>query len=63
MIEIPEKNWFRPVEAARLFGVSVRTVYRWHESGWLVGVRFSPRTLKFRRGEIVRFLGRYKDRV
>lgn len=56
MIELPDQKLFTAREIADLLGISSRTVYRWNESGWLIGFRSSPRTLKFWRKVVEEFI-------
>ena len=38
-MQLPEKQLFRPDEAAALFGVTRRTVYNWCQDGTLEAVK------------------------
>jgi predicted site-specific integrase-resolvase len=54
--EIPNKILFRPEEAAEIFGVHVRTIYRWYETGLLDGIKPNDRILRIFRKSIVSVL-------
>lgn len=53
---IPQKTLFRADEVADIFGVDVRTVYRWRDEGKIDGVKPSGKTLRFSRTVVVKFL-------
>jgi excisionase family DNA binding protein len=53
MVEIPDKQLLRPDEVARLFDVTLQTVYNWCEAGVLEGMKIGG-VLRITRESIVR---------
>lgn len=56
VVEIPRKPLFRADEVAEIFGVSRRTIYRWHDEGRIDGIKVSANVLRFERAELIRIL-------
>jgi excisionase family DNA binding protein len=52
MIELPDKQLFRPDEVADIFSVSKRTVYTWLDNGTLTGVKIAGTTVRVDRESI-----------
>lgn len=50
------EEFLSPGQVARLFGVSVKTIYRWNALGVLRGQKLGPRLIKFRRTEVLNLL-------
>jgi excisionase family DNA binding protein len=46
--DLPDKTLLSPREVASFFGVSLKTVYRWHKDGLIVGVRMKRSVRIFR---------------
>lgn len=46
---IPDKLFFKPLDAAILLDVSVKTVYSWIDTGKLDAVRIAGRTVRIPR--------------
>ena len=62
VMDIPEKRLFRPDEVAKLFDVSVRTVYGWCDAGKLEFLRIGGRTMRIERECIIKII-RVSDEV
>lgn len=43
----------RPIEAARLAGVHIRTLARWEASGYLKATRTAAGHRRYRRGDVI----------
>lgn len=54
--DIPQKTMFRPDEIASIFGVTVRTVYRWRQEGKIDGNKMTEKCLRFPRQVIIKFI-------
>jgi hypothetical protein len=58
--ELASREWLRPVEAQRLFGVGASKLWEWINSGYLVVSRPDPtpnsRIVLIRREEIEKFI-------
>jgi excisionase family DNA binding protein len=52
MIELPDKQLFRPDEVADIFSISKRTVYTWLDNGTLTGVKIAGTTVRVDRESI-----------
>lgn len=46
------KNYYRPDEVAKMFQVSVKTVYLWVDTGKMDGERIAGRTIRIHRDAI-----------
>lgn len=55
-IGIPEKRLFRPDEVAKIFDVSVKTVYNWCDSGKLEFLRVAGHTLRIERKCVIEII-------
>ena len=56
VIDIPEKRLFRPDEVAKIFDVSVKTVYNWCDCGKLEFMRVAGRTMRIERDCIIKII-------
>jgi excisionase family DNA binding protein len=54
--DIPEKRLFRPNEVANIFGVAIKTVYRWCDSGKMDFIRIGPRMMRVKRESVIKFI-------
>ncbi len=50
--DLPVKTLLKPDDVAAFFGVSLKTVYRWHKQGLIAGVRIK-RSLRISRDSIM----------
>lgn len=53
MDKLPEKELFRPSEAAQYFCVAISTVYSWIDTGKLEAVKIAGKTVRIRREAII----------
>lgn len=51
-IKLPDKEFFRVDEVARLFGISRSTIYRWIEEGILVPTKIGINTTRIHRDSL-----------
>ena len=61
-LDIPTKRLFRPDEVAKIFDVSVKTVYNWCNCGKLDFLRIAGRTMRIERECIIKII-RISDEV
>ena len=61
-LDIPTKRLFRPDEVAKIFDVSVKTVYNWCDCGKLDFLRIAGRTMRIERECIIKII-RISDEV
>lgn len=54
MNEVPNKERFRPDEAAKILEVSIKTIYGWIATGKMNAIRTGEKLLKIPREEIVK---------
>lgn len=54
MNTIPDKPRFRPDEAAKILEVSVKTIYRWIDTGQMEAFKIGDKLLKIPREELVK---------
>lgn len=54
MTNLPNKEKFRPDEAANILDVSVKTIYGWIATGQMEAVRTGKKLLKIPRAEIIK---------
>jgi excisionase family DNA binding protein len=54
MNDIPNKEKFRPDEAASILDVSVKTIYCWIATGQMEAIRTGKKLLKIPRAEIIK---------
>ena len=54
-MNLPDKDWFRPDEVAKHFGVHKSTVYRWIESGKMEAVKLSKKLIRISKKAIIDF--------
>jgi excisionase family DNA binding protein len=50
--DLPQKPLLRPDEVAQFLSVSLKTIYRWHRSGILVGTKIN-RSLRIPRDSVL----------
>jgi excisionase family DNA binding protein len=53
LINLPDKNLFRPKEVADYLQVSIRTIYQWITEGKIEAVRIAGTTLRISREAII----------
>jgi len=53
---IPHKLFFRPLDIAILFDVSIKTIYSWVDTGKLDAVRIGGRTLRIPYRSLIKFI-------
>jgi excisionase family DNA binding protein len=53
MTNLPEKELFRPSEAAKYFCVALSTVYSWIETGKLEAVKIGGKTVRIKRESLL----------
>jgi len=51
-LRLPEKDWFRPDEVAKYWGVAVSTIYSWIDQGVLEGHKICGKPVRISRSEI-----------
>lgn len=56
MIELPDKELFRPDELAAIFRVSKQTIYLWIETGELEAVRIGKKTLRVKKRDVMKIV-------
>ena len=57
MTSVEIDDLLRPVEAAKLLGVTARTLKDWRRDGrGLPFVRLTPRAIRYRRQDVARFI-------
>ncbi len=56
--DLPEKTLLSPRDVASFFGVSLKTVYRWHKEGLIVGVTMK-RSVRIFRESVVQCMKKY----
>ena len=61
-LDIPTKRLFRPDEVAKIFDVSVKTVYNWCDCGKLDFLRIAGRTMRIERECIIKII-RISDEI
>jgi excisionase family DNA binding protein len=54
----PEKDWYTVKEAAQLFQVHPKTVYKWVREGEIKADRPSPRTTRIHKRDLLAYLRR-----
>lgn len=54
MNPIPNKDNFRPNEAAKILEVSVRTIYGWIATGQMEAIKIGNKLLRIPREEIIK---------
>lgn len=54
--KIPDKRLFRPDEVAKIFDVSVKTIYNWCDCGKLEFLRVAGRTMRIERDCIIKII-------
>lgn len=53
---VPDAEWMRPADAARLFGVSEKTLSRWADKRWIGRSRVGGRLVHYRAPDIAAVL-------
>ncbi len=56
--DLPDKTLLSPREVATFFGVSLKTIYRWHSEGLIAGVRMK-RSVRIFRDSVVKCTKEY----
>jgi putative resolvase len=55
-----DEELLRPKDVARIFGISVKTLWRWQRKGIIKAVRLPTGKLRYPRGEVERLWRRLK---
>jgi len=57
MIVIKEEKYYNPTEVAEKFGVSVGTIAKWRQRGWLPASKIGERRFLYSEKDLEKLLG------